>query len=113
RRLLSWKPRHSPESDAKSSLRFPEVTLPPAPYELSDAVLRLIGPLWGDGSGIDPFFVSAFAEELCGPIPGERLVAMRERSVERFEEAVFSSSFSVFIALHLGYTELEFLKDLR
>ncbi len=94
--LLSWKPE-----------------IPPAPYELSDAVLRILGPLWGGAVAIEPFFAAVFANELCHLLPGESLRQARDRDVLVYERAIFRSSWAVFLALHLGFCELEFLNRLR
>ncbi len=93
--------------------KYPTVNLSVSPYERSDAVLRLIGKLWGSGVRIEPFFVVAFVEELCGAIPIEYLKNTRDKSIELFEKAIFSSSWAVFHALHLGHCSLEFLSRLR
>jgi hypothetical protein len=107
RAILSWKPREQALGE------FPEVPLPPAPYELSDAVIRVIGPLWGADAVIEPFFVAAFANEFCDLLPGKVLAEARDRDVAGLERAVFRSSWAVFLALHLGLCELGFLNRLR
>lgn len=95
--LLSWNPEG----------------LPPPNYELSDAVLRIIAPLWGPKTAIEPFFVSVFVNELCELLPPEALLSTRERSIDAYEAAVFGSSWAVFLALHLGFSDLPFLNQLR
>ena len=85
----------------------------PAPYELSDTVLRLVGPLWSDGLKLEPFFIAAFVEELCSSLSSELLVKARDKDVEIFERAVFESSCAVFLGLHLGHCEIDFLKEFR
>lgn len=106
--LLSWKPKlHQ--------------ALPPAPYEISDSVLRVMGPLWGTrgetGTGedleIEPFFVAVFANELCDLLPGESLQAARDASIDNYELAIFRSSWAVWLALTLGWCDLAFLSALR
>ena len=97
--------------------KYPQVKLPPAPFEVSDAALKVIGPLWtsSDGSkvSIDPLTVLVFVQELCDPIPGELLQEASVKSVENYERAYFRSSWAVFLALHLGYCELKYLNKLR
>ncbi|MCM2277116.1 MAG: hypothetical protein NDJ89_03495 [Oligoflexia bacterium] len=100
--LLTWRPD---ESDP--------AVLPPASYELADAALRLIGPLWGKDTQIEPFFLAVFVNELCELLPSELLSEVREQSVEGYENALLLSSWTVFLALHLGYCDLAFLNALR
>lgn len=90
-----------------------ETELGSAPFELSDAVLRVIGSLWSTGMAIEPFFVTVFANEICDLIPEDLLKAAHDQDVVKFEAALFSSSWAVFLALHLGYCELSFLNRLR
>lgn len=120
RALLSWQP-HAGFSP-KGELSIENSPLPPAPYELSDAILRIIGPLWGRRAAsasapadlaIEPFFISVFANELCDPLPPDVLVSSRDRSLIDFERALFESGWAVFFALHLGYSDLAFLNELR
>lgn len=85
----------------------------PAAYELADAVLKIIGPLWSPHGEIEPFFIVIFANELLDPLSSQVLVEARDRSVELFEDAIMISSWAIFLALHLGYTDLLFLESLR
>lgn len=88
---------------------------PPPPYEVSDQVIRALGPLWGveaDQLTLEPFFAVAVVLELCDPLPKELLLQARERDVELFERGVFLSGLSVFAALHLGYCDLVYLNRL-
>ena len=100
--LLSWMP-----------IVEGDVEMPPPPYALSDAILRVVGPLWSAPTRIEPYFVSVFVNGLCEPIPPELLRETRDRSVELLDRAVFRSSLAVFLALHLGYADREFLSWLR
>jgi hypothetical protein len=116
RGLLTYVPPAPPGQDERLS-DFPEVALPPAPYEMSDAVLRVLGPLWelvpGSGAAIEPYFLLALVNELCEVIPGEMLSKARDFDVKLYETAVYRSSWAVFMALHLGYCDLSFLNALR
>ncbi len=107
RELLSWNP--------ETALLQPreEIPLAVSSFELSDAVIRVIGPLWKPGPFIDPFFVSVFVNELCELLTPDLLKSYRDQSVVDFEKAVMSSSWAVFIALHLGYSDLRFINRLR
>jgi hypothetical protein len=100
RGLLAWQPASV-------------VALSPTPFEISDTVIRMIGPLWGKDVAIEPFFVAVFVAELCDPMPSETLLDARDRDVEVFENAIVISSWAVFIALHLGHCNLGYLNRLR
>lgn len=87
--------------------------LAPTSFELSDAVLRVLAPLWGPATEIEPFFAVAFAEAICGPLQSELLVEAREESVEHLECAILRSSLGVFLGVQLGMTQITHLKRLR
>jgi hypothetical protein len=92
------------------------IVLPPAPFELSDAIIRIIGPFWWqsrEGTCVDPFSVTVFVNELCGLFSYEKLVEAREKNSVNFDLAIFRSSWVVFLALHLGYCDLEYINELR
>lgn len=99
RKLLGWSPRAE--------------DLGPAPFELSDAVLRALAPLWGPDIAVENFFVTVFANELCSLLEAEKLAHAREKDVDLFERALMVSSWSVFVALHCGWTRPELLDRLR
>jgi hypothetical protein len=98
--------------------------LEPSPYEISDAVLRKVGTLWApvsnlngaDRTGpvaIESYFAVAFANELCTPIPGEWMEHAREKDPDDYELSLLRSGVFVFLALHLGYLDLELLSRYR
>lgn len=87
--------------------------LAPAAYELADAILKIVGPLWSPHGEIEPFFIAIFNNELLDPLSNQQLVEARDRSIDLFEDALIISSWAVFLALHLGYTDLPFLESLR
>lgn len=101
RMLLGWMPVES------------GMPSPPAPYEMSDAMLRLMGPLWGESFEIESFFVCVFVNELCSLLPGDELISAREADCGRFEHAAVISAWMVFLSLHLGTTDLDYLNRLR
>lgn len=109
RRLLSLKDKVA----VKEGESFPNISLAPSTYEISDAVIRSVGPLWSSGRKIEPFFVIFFADELCGPFPKELLLHARDQDVNEYEYALIRSSLAVFFALHLGHCHLGFLQELR
>jgi hypothetical protein len=92
---------------------YPEVKLPPPPWEVSDSILRVVGPLWGREGKIEPFFVTAFVQDLCGSLPGDLLLQSRDSDISTHEKALIRSSWAVFLALHLGFCELSWLIHLR
>jgi len=92
---------------------YPEVKLPPPPWEISDAILQVVGPLWGREGKIEPFFVTAFVQDLCGSLPSELLLQSRENDIGRHEKALIRASWAVFLALHLGQCDLAWLVHLR
>ena len=106
--VLPWK-----NSDGSSL----ELLLTKIPYEISNEVLKILGPLWWDELGndvcLEPFYVAVFVNELCDPIPEANLLHSREASVDDYEAALLLSSWMVFLSLHLGYSDIEFLNDLR
>ena len=88
------------------------VALPPAPFEVSDAIVHLVGPLWGVGGVIEPFFAAVFANNVCEAVPEAELVAARERDVATLEQGVLHAGLAAFFALHLGYCRLDYLSAL-
>jgi hypothetical protein len=105
KRLVGWQPKLAGPGAGGE--------LPPAPYEISDAVLRMLGPLLGAGCVIEPFFAAVFANELCELMPPERLRQARDQDVAAYERAVLRSGWAVFLALLLGYCDLPFLNGLQ
>lgn len=96
--------------------RFSDTQLGPSVFEVSDAVLRALGPVWweyDDGIGVEPVLVAIFINEVCAPIPAERLEGAREMNGEKQDEAVLKSSWAVFLVLMAGYCDLEFLDEIR
>ncbi len=98
--------------------------LEPSPYEISDAVLRKLGAIWApmstvngadrDGPvGIESYFAVAFANELCEPIPGSWLELAREKDPDFYELSLLRAGVFVFLALHLGYLDLNLLSAYR
>ena len=75
--------------------------LPPAPYELADGSAEMMAPLWGKNFRIEPFFACVFANEFCSLLPGEELMAAREKDLAHsssvrssFPRGWFSSVFT-------------------
>lgn len=116
RSILTWKPGRSGPSDGLAA----EGLLQPASFEVSDALLRILAPLWvardpdkEEGAAIDSLGVTLFVSELCDRIPGEKLLAARELDVRSYFRALCCSSWAVFLGMHLGYCDLGYLNRLR
>lgn len=100
----------------KAESLYPEIILPPSPFERSDAILRIIGPLWWkykEGVGVDPFLVTVFVNELCMLFPTDKLMLARDKDIENYDLALLRSSWVVFLCLLLGYCSLEFINNIR
>jgi hypothetical protein len=110
RAILNWQPSMRQSGGGGKMV---DVAFPPAPFEISDAIIRVIGPLWGKAMDLEPFFTVTLTEEICDPVDPEILLTEREKDVVKFERAVLVSSLSVFFALHLGWNDLAFLNGLR
>lgn len=117
RAILKWMPRsdidQSKVGDEKRRVSYPQVNLPPASFEISDAVVRIIGKLWEEELKIEPFFIAAFVNEFCEAIPKEKLIATRDQNIDTFEIAILRSSLFVFLSLHLGKTDYTYLNQIR
>jgi hypothetical protein len=87
--------------------------LRPAPFEISDAFLRLTAPLWSPDGRIEPFFVSIFITEVCGALPAEIATRAREGSFDTYEQAVLKSAWATWQALHLDYLDGDWLRKFR
>lgn len=109
RKLLTLREKHVLRSnDGKK-----DVLVPVASFELDNAVLMKLGPLWGAGDKVEPFFIAFFAHALCLPFAPETLQEAHEKSVELFELAFMRSNLAVFLALHIGYCHEGLLTSIR
>ncbi len=112
--LLGWNPETKEQKEVTRSKNiYPQVGIPPAPYELSDAIIRILGSVWGSQFEIEPFFVAIFIDELCGSLSSELLESSREKDIQLLEHSILLSSWIIFIALHMGYTNLGYLERIR
>jgi len=100
------------EEGGNGNSKFTSV-IEPAPYEFSDAVLRIMGPIWSFGGVIEPFFVCMFINEVCPPMTPEVLDRGRNQGVEKFEYAILMANWVAFLAMHLGYLDFGYLVRLR
>ena len=90
-----------------------DVLVPLAPFELSDAMIRVAGPLWGASKSLEPFFITFFATEICDPLPSQTLSDGFSKSVDLFMLALLRSSMAVFLGIHLGFCDQQLLSALR
>jgi hypothetical protein len=112
RRLLDWQPERD-QSDGGRIRRELRTYVTPASFEVADTVLRLVAPLWEGGVKIDPYFVAVFTNELCDSLDPALLKKSRNQNIALYEKAIVASSWAVFLALHLGYLDTQFLNRLR
>ncbi len=96
---------------------FRGVTLGMSPFEQSDSVLQILSRFWCQDQnlaiGLELYFVSVLVYELCGKIPVDLLCQAKVRGSKRLERSIGLSGLVVFLALHLGYFNLDFIKRLR
>ena len=97
----------------KSNKGEKTVLIPLSVFELNKAALTLASPLWGKNKKVEPFFISFFADEVCGPFTNEFIQINSEKNQELYELAMIRSGFTVFWALHLGFVDQKFLIELR
>ncbi len=90
-----------------------ETQVPISPFQLSDAVLQAISPLWGREEKIEPFFLVFFAGEICEPLADARCAGALELGVSIYELALLRASFAVFVALHAGFLVRRQLSQIR
>ena len=86
---------------------------PPASFEVSDEVLKVVSPAWGKSIEISPFCAAIFTDELCGSLSPEDLSYGREFAVVRHDLGLLLSGFLIFALIHLGWFDLELLKKIR
>lgn len=86
---------------------------PVNPYERSDAVVRILGPLWSADLQMEPFFATVLVEEICGPLPADLLQRSRNAGVSAFERRLLDASGVVLLLLLLGEGDLGHLQRVR
>jgi len=84
-----------------------------SPFEISDAVVRLLAPFWGPKQRVESFFASVFANEFCDFLPSDDLMKAREANLDRFESSLMISAWMVLLSLLLGVTDPAYLDRLR
>lgn len=117
RRLLMWRSESSSLSKTSSpavslvDVAKNENTLPS--YMTGDAILRLITPLFGDHSQIEPYFLTLFVDEFCGPLNAIDLKTRRDEDVETYEWAMHCSSLTILFLTILNAANLDFFNAAR
>lgn len=100
-----------------NGLVYLSVVLSQAPFEVSHAVINILSKFWSEqfdrGVSVELFFLVPFVEELLGKLPGIELERVRSLGQSMLERALVTSSLLVFLLLHLGYFDLEFLTRVR
>jgi len=97
----------------KQDSTYPEVKLGQSSFELSDAVIRVLGPIWGKKLSLEPFFIAAFVEDFCERIPEEFLLQARDTNIELYELGLLRAGVAVFLAIQLGFCNKRFLDEFR
>lgn len=102
-----------PKVKIKSS-KGPEVLeLTPTPAEIDDAVLRILGPLWGKDKFVEPYFLNVFASSLCDPLSPKTLESAASKNLEDLEIGLLHAGLYIFFALHLGCHGVKELSNAR
>ena len=97
----------------KNIFTVTQAPLNPTPYEISKESFNVLSELWGKQVQIEPFFMSIFADELCSPLDFKKLIWAREHQVVKHDHGLLLSGTFVFIAVHLGWFDLELLSRYR
>ena len=72
-----------------------------------------MAPLWGKNLKLEPFFMSIFTDELCGPLSPHSLIEAREKAVVAHDHGLLLSGAFIFIALQLGRHDYASLGKVR
>lgn len=83
------------------------------PFEISKETFGILAPLWGKQFQVEPFFMSVFAEELCQSLNPKIMLWARENAVVRHDLGLLLSGALIFIAVHLGWSNLDELDRIR
>ena len=109
RNFLAVQQKRSIETNRGQEL----ITLPAPQNEFDNAIVALVGTLWGEGAKVEPFFLCFFMNEVCSPLPTDKMMNAIDQDAELFELALLRSSAAVFLGLHIGYTDSKMLVLLR
>lgn len=97
----------------KKLLVLQQRELSSAPFEISKESFGALSSLWGKQIQVEPFFMAIFTDEFCNPLNQEKMLWARENAVAHHDHGLLLSGALVFVALHLGWFDLEFLNAQR
>lgn len=97
----------------KKILTVQQSELSATPFEISKETFRCLSELWGKQIQIEPFFMAIFADELCEALDQEKMLWARENTVINHDHGLLLSGALVFVALHLGWFDLNILNEIR
>lgn len=97
----------------KKIITLQQSELSPAPFEISKESFDALSKLWGKQIQIEPFFMGIFADEFCEPLNQDKMLWARENAVIRHDHGLLLSGALVFVALHLGWFDIEQLNQFR
>lgn len=86
---------------------------PVIPFERSDAVVRVLGPLWSADLQMEPFFATLLVEELLGALPSDLLLRVRNGSLAQYDKRLLEASGVVLLLLLLGEADIGHLRRCR
>jgi hypothetical protein len=84
-----------------------------APFEISNEVLNVMGPLWGRDIFVEAFFMSVFTDEICDPLEAEKMLRGREEAIVLHDRGLLLSGAFVFLSALLKATDLAYLNRWR
>jgi hypothetical protein len=90
-----------------------EDKLPRATFELMREVSHAVSELWFSDLRVEPFFAAVFSQELCDPLLPERILRAREEAVVRHDHGLLLSGMFVFVAIQIGWINLDELSRCR
>lgn len=97
----------------REMLKEAAAPFPPAPFELSDEMIKVVAPVWGKNIEISPFCAAIFSDELCGPLESQELLYGRDTAIVRHDLGLLLSGLLIFILVHSGAYDLEQLRKIR
>jgi hypothetical protein len=97
----------------KKILTIKQSELSPASFEISKESFSVLSELWGKQIQVEPFFMAIFADEFCKPLDQEKMLWARENAVIKHDNGLLLSGASVFMALHLGWYDIDQLNEFR
>lgn len=100
------------EEDSLASNPDPKEA-PTASYEVSAFTMDKICEIWGTRRHLMNWEVVAYIDSICHGVAGDHWLRLREISIQEFDRILAHSSWIIFFALHLGYTDIDLLSRYR